>query len=721
MPLNYVNATGIGTGGINTDFPSWAIGGQQARNMQDVVVYENVARQRRGFANYLPVTPASSLVGGVGTYSIAPLGNVAVTVVDRAKTLYTQSTMTNSAWLPIIYTGDLTPQPQYVPRAQYQDEILLCDQTGNYPMLRTMGRASDALVGLGIDVIAHQAQITVLSGLSVSGTGIVAGSTQPNPLLVEPGGGSYIHPVITGDSPSFRVVNRNGGSYTVRNIDFAATTSAVGLSGSILMYGTTWPNVEVYSDGLASWANGSTSVNIEGGGLTGGPWGKVFARTGADALVPLSDSIRAVVEWDSGGLPTKWQSRLVSSSTDTALSVVNAFPNLPSGKKAPYSIMRRSPFREVEVHQECLWGTGVEQHPSRVYYSPRGWDMQTPPELAQPWNGITDFYSPTEGMMRYTDIEGAGDGDKVMALLSSDGPLLIITQRSCYGAYGSWPSFQRQMVAAGAGCIDTRSAVGASSYGQFWCGRDGVYGYRRGKVTDLTSDRIGEHWRRLMDKFDAATGSYVVGGIVSGHYIISCYLTRGGANERVTLLLNIARGAWSYLSNMDIEAMQNPSMWSREEILVAARNGEAQLVDIAPALNMTGDAHDSDGTSPQLIIESGDALQSRNDPDSESRLVELRVSGIVDDTGAASPSSSLSVTTRSRGAVTQGESQVTMTGVLEATGGASDDELRRERLRIGNSGRLHNYTITAETTDAENVAIGVAEVGMNVRPRRNPR
>jgi hypothetical protein len=715
MPLNYVNATGIGTGGINTDFPAWAIGGQQATNMQDVIIYENVARQRRGFADYLPVVPSAGLVDGIGSYYVQPLGGVVVTIANVGGKLYTNSSMTSDAWERIDATDsnlistlgfyDLA-DADYVPRAQYRDEILLCDQSGQYPMLRTMGRwVDDSLTGIGVGIAANSSNV-LLTG------------TRATPDPNTDGPGSYVHLGLQGDYPSFRVVSRSGDTFSLLNLNSASVLPAYGTNGVVAMWGTTWPTVEVYEDGLATGVTTNT-VTISGGVTDStADWGGVIAKS--TRLFPLNDSIRVVTEYDSNNLPVKWQQRgIITAPTVNTLTIPNGFTN--PGRNADYAIMRRSPFRDVEVHQECLWGCGVKQHPSRVYYSPRGWDMQTPPELSQPWLGESEFREITAGMMRYTDIEGAGDGDRVMALMSSDGPLLILTQRSCYGAYGSWPSFQRQMIAAGAGCIDTRSAVGTPSYGQFWCGRDGIYGYRRGKVTDLTSQRIGEHWRRLMDKFDEDTGSRVVGGLVNGHYIISCHLTRDGVDEDVTLALNIALGSWGYLSNMAIDAMQNPSMYSREELLIAARSGSTQLVDLAPAINMTGDAHDSDGTSPQLIIESGDALQSSNDPDSESRLVELRVSGIVDDTGAASPSSSLTVTTSSREAVTQADSTTSTTGVLEATGAAKDANLRRERVRIGNSGRLHSYTITAGATDADNVAIGVAEVGMNVRARRNPR
>lgn len=708
MPQGYMNMNGIGTLGINTDAPPWSLDARAAQAMRDVIINNGLATQRRGWENYLGAASINN-IAGVGVYRIASL-DALVSVISQAGTdaVYSQSKLTGNTWEVVRSSGggNITPPPQYVPRAQYQDEILLCDQNGVWPMLRFMGRASTVTTGLDVTIPANSSTFSLI--------GTLANGTPDGP-------GTFLHPLLATDSASLRVTKRSGQNLSLRNINFTnQVQSYAGENGGVLfMWGTTWPAVSVYSDGLI--VPDTTTATLPypmtfDGGVPTGDWGRIYV--GADAATaPLSDSIRVATKekWVQRGIKAVTTSPL-GITTRSSLGVTPGANN--EALKMPYEIMRRCPFRDVEVHKECLWGTGVKEHPSRVYYSSRQWDMQTPNRLTPPWNGSTQFFAPDDGMLDYVDIEGSGDGDIVIALLSSDGPLLILTQRSCYGAYGSWPTFERQMIAAGAGCIDTRSAVGAPAYGQFWAGESGVYGYRRGKVTDLTGGRINNFWRALMRQYDADNNSWVVSGIARNHLIVSAHVTRGTTRD-VTLGCNLATGAWTELSNMKATAMHAPTVWGDEEQLVAALEGRYTLSDLAPAINMTGGAKDADGTEPQLLITSGSAHPGQGDPDGESRVIEVRVGGIVQDSPLASPDdSSLTLEVRSDGAVTQSTTTSQATGVLQATTAA---DIRRERLRVGNAGRTHSVTITTANTSANNATIAVAEVGMNVRKRRATR
>jgi hypothetical protein len=165
--------------------------------------------------------------------------------------------------------------------------------------------------------------------------------------------------------------------------------------------------------------------------------------------------------------------------------------------------------------------------------------------------------------------------------------------------------------------------------------------------------------------------------------------------------------------------MHAPALWDGDEKLLAALSGRKQIIDIAPAINMDGGAKDADGVEPQLSIVSGSGHAGQGDPDGEWRLTELRIGGVVTDSPVdTGDRTSLTVTVRSDGAVTQGTSVDTNTGVLNSS---TSTDIRRERIRIGNSGRTHAVTITTANTSANNQKIAVAEVGMNVRKRRAPR
>jgi hypothetical protein len=714
MPQSYINMTAIGTGGINTDSPPWAVSSTQAQQMRDVVIHKGLATQRRGWANYLSslpyttTTPAVPLLPtAVGTYFVGANGLMStVAAVDEGGkyAVYSQNQV-DTTWKSVLFATAVI-EPQYVPRAQYQDEILLCDQNGIYPMLRFMGKSDGSLSGLSVSIPANSGVLTLAttggSG-AASGQGIIP---VPSWSSLDLQVGAFVHPIVNREVPSFRVTKQTSDSFTVRDVKFTTAASAAAATSTLQMWGTTWPTVSVADDGLVSWATGSSTIDGNGTTFTGGSWGSVFI--GSELLIPMSDSIRAA-------LATKFVQYAPSAVTSaTAMTVRGTLPDL-LGEKVPYEIMRRSPFRDVEVHAECLWGTGVKQHPTRVYYSTRGWDMQTPPRLTPPWNGSNDFFEPNAGMLDYVEVGGAGSGDRVMALLSSDGPLLMLTERSCYGAYGKWPSFEKQMIAPGAGCIDTRSAVGVASYGQFWAGDLGIYGYRRGKVTELTSGRINDYWRRLMRKYDSATGSYVVCGVAKNHLIVSVKVTSGD-DETVTLGCNLGTGAWTEFSNMPATGMHTPSVWDDDEKLLAALSGSPQLVDIAPAINMEGTARDADGTSPKLLITTGSGNASQGDPDPETRLVELRIGGVINDASDEPASFDLSVT--SLGGSRQAKTESTITGILE---GQDNPDIRRERVRIGNSGRTHEITIETSSTPAGNTLIALAEIGMNTRKRRAAR
>lgn len=715
MPQSYINMTGLGTGGINADSPPWSVGATQAQWMRDVVIHEGLATQRRGWENYLgPVADSVGNPIGLGLYFVSPTGLVSTVVStyrasDNNYGIYSQNQVTPS-WSPILYpTAAITPK--YVPRAQYRDEILLCDQNGVYPMLRFLGKIGDAINALTVGIPANSSVITpaISGGSSIGGAGLVA---PPAWSSVNADYGAFLHPYVDREVPSLRVTKQSANDFTVAGIQFVTGASSAGSLGTLQMWGTTWPCVSVADDGFVSQpAIPQSQMNGTGTTFTGGFWGSVFV--GAGMLMPMSDSLRVKQT-------SKWTQHAITSVVSATALAIRPLVGTPIGQNVSYEIMRRSPFRDVEVHQECLWGTGVKQHPNRVYYSTRGWDMQTPPRLTPPWNGVTDFFEPNAGMLDYVEMGGDGSGDRVMALLSSDGPLLILTEQSCYGAYGKWPVFEKQMIASGAGCIDTRSAVGVSSYGQFWAGEVGIYGYRSGKVTDLTAGRINNYWRRLMRRFEESTGSYVVCGVARNHLIVSAKVTAGDeADELVTLGCNLGTGAWTELSNMAAVGMHAPALWDGDEKLLAALSGRKQIIDIAPAINMDGGAKDADGVEPQLSIVSGSGHAGQGDPDGEWRLTEVRIGGVVTDSPVdTGDRTSLTVTVRSDGAVTQGTSVDTNTGVLNSS---TSTDIRRERIRVGNSGRTHAVTIATANTSANNQKIAVAEVGMNVRKRRAPR
>lgn len=694
MSESIINIRSIGTGGLNTDKPPWAVSSDEASEMSDVIIHNGLATQRRGWAKFGYTNAAVTTATQGGIYEVRATGittDIMSATVGSERAIYCRD-HSGVSWVPVFTTtGTFTVKPDYQARAQYQDEILFCDRNGIYPMLRFLGSPSQIrLQAVTANIAATNADI---SSDWVSSAGV---GTEP---------GVFMHPFVGREVPSFRLTKNASGVSTAKNLSFVTAAASSGAFSVMQSWGTTWPAVSVENDGTVTTTAGGSTITGTGTQFTGAPWGSVFAPTGL--FRPMADSVRIQATTNA-----KWVQHPITSVGSA--SSLNTRGTLLSLTRAPYDIMRRCPFAEAEVHQECLWGTGVSQYPNRVYYSPRLWDMQTPPELTPPWNGITDFYDPNSGTLRYTEIEGSGDGDKVVSLISSDGPILILTRRACWGAYGSWPNFQRNLIAAGAGCIDNRSAVGTNAYGQYWAGEAGVYGFRGGRVTDLTSGRINTEWRELMELYEESSGSYVVAGVTRNHLIVSTYVTRGGVNKYKTLSCNITSGAWSEISNTRATSLQAPVLSSGNEQLIASRVGSKQLIDITPAISMEGTAADGNAVYPALSITLGSANHNAGDPDTEGRLVELRLGAIVD--GTAGTTSTISVETTSRGATSQSDATSTTSLVLP-----SSVNLNRKRIRVGNTGRTHEVTIQTVTTHADNNQIAIAEVGMNVRKRRAAR
>jgi len=715
MGLELFNMIAPGTGGIVTDKPDWAIGVADATHIVDAINYEGILTQRRGWAYYRTAVPNAASLTSASRF-LVPFTNTTVDIVSGLNNASPQASTiwawNGSDWQAVI-TPFGSPLPDYIARAQYQDEILLCDQNGVYPMLRFMGRISSPGSGYSAAILANSPILTLGTGAGTVPIGILSsGATVVTSTAVSSAGvagpGSYVHPIGSKEVPSFRVERRDAGSadFSLKNVKFATAFTAGANETAVTMYGTAWPAVSVNNDGLvtpaASTALAGTGTTFNG---TGAVWGNVTVGTGAN--VGFSDSIRIqyAAKWSQYGV--------ASVGSDTALTLRQT---AEASAATSYDVMRRLPFTDVEVHKECLWGCGVKQYPSRVYYSPRNWDMQTPPEMTTPWNGVTDFYEEGTGKLRYVDVTGENSGDPVRALLSSDGALLILTARAVYGVFGNWPDFTRQTIAHGAGCIDSRSAIAKGAYGQFWAGENGIYGYRSGTVSDLTSGKINTEWRDLMRRYDKSAGSFVAAGLVMNHMIVSAYVTTGGTEQR-TYACNLGTGSWTRLANTKVVGFYDPGLWGEGEKLLAVLQGSTRPVDIAPAINMSGISRDENGVSPLLYYSSGTGVHNQGDPNDESRLVEVRVIADNYEKIEEDPPSVLSVSVVSSGALDRAATDpiTTAAGTITAD---QDPRIKRKRMDVGAVGRQHQIIVQTTTTASTNTKIALNELGMNIRKRR---
>lgn len=694
-----------GTGGIVTDRPAWSLGPEQAQALVDGIDHQGLIRQRRGWAYHLPTGPELALADSIGRYRFT-MPNVTRTLMTVGASLYGYD---GSVWWKIGFgaAGKTPTPPRYIPRAQYRDEVLLCDQSGHWPMLRYGGGLAYATyVGAGVT--------SGVMGLAPATIGVNATMSDGKETLTAAWGtpfsgipvGAFATwaPPDGGCGASIKIKNATS---TVLSLETLRASGSTTLTNALAgMWGTAWPGVEVYDAGTVTIASGAITGN--GTGWTGQQWGSVYGASATDDM-PYADAIRVT----RASTWTMHHLNEVTGAAAAGLATGAAGNNITD---AQYAMCRRLPFADVAVHNECLWGTGVAQHPTRVYYSPPNWNPAMPPEVAPPgaYNlAMSTFYEPRAGLLRYVNVPGDFDGNPIVALLSSDGPLLVLKRQAAYGIYGNWPSFTQQMVAPGAGCIDLRSACSAPGYGAFWAGENGIYGYRAGKVVDMTAGKINQAWRALMRRYNAATGSYVSCGIVNNHLIVSAYVTISG-NTSVTYALNIGTGAWSQLTNFSLRAMQAPVIPGENSALLAVRNStESRPINVAPAVDMSGTARDADGTSPALALTTGSGTTSGNDPDAESRLLDVSVTARIGD--GATKSTALTVTATSRDALDQGQdtsASVTAGTITDSTSNA------RHRMRVGTAGRQHTLTIQSTATASDNTEVVIEEIGFTTRERR---
>lgn len=705
-----------GIGGMNTDVPPWAIKQTEASRLVDGLVVNGVVRQRRGWEYRTASAPSSvTKVDAHGEYSFT-LGDrtVRMCVVDGA--IYVEKS--DGTWLNVFDSTGMfstssigTALPKYLPRAVYYDEVILCPTGGDWPSLRWAGSAF---------VSASPSSATYAANKNTATT---AGSFSA-------GIGAYLNPTgLQQATASLKITEYAAQKLTLDGLLMKSTVIQPGANSTTSSIGSFWPCQDVYSEGTIT-INGSGLVTGDGAYFEGSSakWGDVISYnppTGGMSVQNLAAaSVMAdvlMVERLSG---LTWTTHPINSSTTTTLQLDSTGAVAAQATSTRFAILRRLGVSDVAVRSDCLFGAGNKQYPSRLWYSPPTWNPSVPP-IARAQGGTWDFTNYTFGgsgggdltgtsefQLDWIDVPATGDGDKIVALLSSDGPLIVLKRNSAHSVSGTWPNFTQTMLANGAGCVDPRAVADVRGFGSFWAGKNGIYAYRFGNVTDLTSDRVSEEWRRRIRAFNADTGSTVTLGVTHGHLVVSAYLTGDGTGtpDQFTWMCNLKGGAWSAMTNIAARYMQNVKTKDGIEVLLGTLRNETKPVELSTIF--TGkNANDANLAAPSLEMTLSSSADD-NDPDTEARLVEVSTTMRFEDTTTAG--STVAVSVSSSGAVDQTGASVEPCGTVSAT---LSPTLKRERLRAGVTGRQHSVTMKATTT-SNNVATEVHEIGLTLRDKR---
>ena len=703
-------------GGYKSDAPDYALNPNECAYAQDVIAPLGIARQRWGW-EYDAESVSAAALHGVWRASY-PIPSTKSTVASDVsgyiyKVNYGSSPTT-------LWNNPLSSGSQWVPRCVYNGDLILCAQDGFTPLIRYAG--SSLAIGSGWG-----------GGLGV-GWSMAAGSSVANGTFISAGAEkssffNSLFPGVANPTMSLHVLEEVVGmTSTALSLDgvrnAGASTSGTGTMASNYVgpIGFAFPAVSVYSSGtLTACTSGSTSYTFSG-----------TSFPSVNNIAPASDALLVVNT--TAGSPHMMVD--VVSASGTSITGGTSDKTLAN---TMYHLQRRLPFKDATVHKNSLWGCGVSEYPNRVYVGAPGWNLGIPPGAIDPFDPInahtlTDI---SDFQMGTIDVPSPLDGDPVVAVLSTGGPLLVLKGSAVYGVFGTYPSFEQTLLANGAGCVDLRSAVSSDGIA-YWAGRDGIYSYAgAGQVQNLTGGKIQREWQALMRGY--VTDSYVSAGVVAGFLVVSVGGLDSGStgsarigpdsanpSER-TFIYDLRQQVWTgRMSNFTVRAMQTARVANENPALFAASDDHlGDILDATPVVTGTkctirdsqkfdsADPTDAGGTGPELTAWSSASLAQSVGIEGEARMLDLAIHTNLYD--ASTPTTQLEYWTRQGDGLNEANDSETAAETITAD---TTDRVDRTKRRVNRTGRLHQLKVQQVITDSSNQKSEIPEVVVSFRDNR---
>lgn len=763
-----------GSGGLVTDVPDTFLKGEALVYSKDAVLYRGALEQRRGWA----YESAYGSPTGTGT----PVGVVRAQFT-QANAKRTIGALSNGKlWL---HTGsgasvDLnapTAAQSPIPRCVYRDEVIFCYADGKTPILRYSGidnsglsLASGSFPNPTLRYTQNQATVTVSDQ-----NGSVSGFSSA------PATGSYM-PIVLGGVVATWARVLPGASVTQATIEDITHINSVAASpigyyavGTITNPGVTagsWPCVMIYNQGTCtvtttSYAGvagppaygPSSSAEATGQGTN---WSTdLMPFNGRAALIYKDAStwkMRTISQFgdSSGNVTSKMTlatSPIIFGASGGGGSVGTTFAaggiNVHYGAStvsgpttaAPYQIVSSPTWTDACVHKGSLWGTGVAYHPNRVYVAPPNWNPALPPGEVYPYDVSTTLEksSPDSWLLDFIDVPTSYDGDPVVAILSSGGPLLVLKRAAVHGIYGTYPTFEQSLIRSGAGCIDRTAAITVENT-PFWAGEEGIFSFAGGRVQSLVDNKIEREWQALMKGWVQGT-SYCTLGVTGGHLVVSVgglsqNATGGAKNgadssnptERV-LVFDLGAGEWvSRFSNVNARAFSSARVPGETEALLFVGQSDGRIADLTPAITnvkctdraaqtrTAADAADGNGTYPQLEAWTSLGLADAAGTDGDVRLVDLSVVSNVLDSGSPGATTLEVAVSQTDGLRPPGSAETPVT--VGTVNSDTTDGVNRNRFRVSRSGRTHQLRLRTGTTASTAAKVQIQEAVLNFRDAR---
>jgi hypothetical protein len=514
--------------------------------------------------------------------------------------------------------------------------------------------------------------------------------------------------------------NTNGGATATTNSTVSQAT-----------LGTTWPAVPVHE----GFVSGISGLTVTPAGIA--PSTDVF--TGGGSYNSTKDAIAI-----SG--PSTTTPHIIAGVTGTTSTTLDTHYAISAGYAGnKYFILRRCPFRDAEVHKESLWGVGVKEFPSTVYVWPQTSNIGIPPMRVAPYaatspagysnSTVTGFLTENDYTLFSLDVPSKYDTTPIEAILSTDGPLLVLKTDSVYGIYGAFDATSRDTggglevnkIADWGGCLDLRSAISGEN-GVYWAGGDGVYTWRGGQVVDLTAGVVQREWRALMLGYQRGT-STVSCGIAANRYLV--VVAAGLDNTKTsgamigpdtsapssrTLVYDIATSSWlGRMTNFSPTHMWTSSEEDGGAACLAATNNDSRIIDCGVAYEPES-ALATDVTNasfPSMKLWSTASLAQAEGIEGEARFCDAVIHSNLYD--VSTPTTSITATVTSGGSLYTDPTSSKTIGSISAT---TTDRVDRDKFSVNRSGRLHQIRLEVSATDSSNAKSEISEIVMSFRDSR---
>jgi hypothetical protein len=498
----------LGSRGVITDVDPFKLGPDAWSAAQNVVLRDGVPSAIAKFPAAASATDFGTIIEGLihtADDDIAYSTLAGVLTHDRggSGTFTTTSFPINAASSPV-----------YLPLIERNGEVLWFSQKGTNPVVRWSFASSDTGSVSGTLTVTEGSRIVTWTGGQVSVAGqylAVADATTDTTR--------FVYRVVRGGTNLAEIETPYDGPTT-------PTSIGIWRAGTIGLMTTVREVPATFAAGTLTAATGGSFT---------------LAAEGAD--IPR---VGDLVGLKNNGTKVGY----VSAVAATTLTVSGGSCDATTGV---FTVMRPHVASCGALHRGRLYTAGVDWAKNQVSIFPPGY------EFGQMVNGIdSPLTNKTQSrLVKTLDVPDPKAEGKIVALLSTPGPLLVLRSRDVYYLNGEYPTNNVQLVLEEDGCVDVRSAI-QSRFGQIWAGYKGIYIHRNGGIRNIVANLRSREWHALAEA--NFYGSTIACTVVRDHLLVSANST--------TWCYDLMRNVWvGNIPKLDAQAFATPTAVRRDATL----------------------------------------------------------------------------------------------------------------------------------------------------------